>query len=110
MSGEADEMVKLCSLQMFARDSRTLMHVNQGKLGLGQFDAAYIQHFGVTLVSASYGYPSVVSLLQAIPHVIVIRGKGYRRTILLAPEFQGNFIYQKDVALDGIVIWSNAIV
>ena len=53
------------------------------------FELAYAEHFGVALVPASYGYPSVAALLQAIPHVANIRGKGYRRTVLLCQDFQG---------------------
>ena len=73
---------------MFARDTRTLLQVHQGKLALQHFEAAYAQHYGVNLVPASYGHPSVVALLQAIPHVVTIRGRGQRRTLLLCHSFQ----------------------
>ncbi len=82
-------IIKLCPLQMFARDVRTLLRTYQGKLALNQFEAAYAQHFGVALVAASYGYPSTLALLQAISHVAVVRGKGYRSTVLLCQEFHG---------------------
>ena len=84
-----DGMVKLCPLQMFARDVRTLLRDRQGKLTLSHFEATYAHHFGVRLVAASYGYPSVVALLQAIPHVTSIRGKGQRRMLLLSQDFHG---------------------
>lgn len=63
-----------------------------GKLPLQQFESAYANHFGVTLVPASYGHPSVVALLQAVTHVIAIRGKGFRRTILLQADFQSETV------------------
>ena len=85
-------LVKLCPLQMFARDMRTLLRQYQGKLALSQFEVAYAQHFGVGLVPASYGYPSVISLLQAIPHVAMIRGRGCKRMVLLCQDFQGQQI------------------
>lgn len=84
-----ENVIKLSCLQQFARDVRTLLRVHQGRLALNTFEAAYAHHFGVSLVPASYGYPSVVALLQAIPHMATIRGKGYRRTVLLSQDFQG---------------------
>ena len=82
-------VIELSTLQQFARDTRTLLRAHQGRLALNMFEAAYAQHFGVTLVAASYGYPSVAALLQAVPHMATIRGKGYRRTVLLSQDFQG---------------------
>lgn len=84
-------VVKLCALQQFARDVRTLLRCHQGKLSLAAFERAYAQHFGVALVPASYGQPSTAALLQAIPHVAQLRGKGYWRTVLLCHDYQGQF-------------------
>ena len=89
MQHDSDTVVKLSILQQFARDTRILLRAHQGRLALNTFEAAYAQQFGVSLVAASYGYPSVAALLQAIPHVATIRGKGYRRTVLLSRHFQG---------------------
>ena len=74
---------------MFARDSRSLLRINQGRLPLNNFESAYASHFGVSLVPASYGFPSLVALLTAVPHVVTIRGKSYRRTVLLCQDFLG---------------------
>ena len=84
---DPDPIVKLSVLQQFARDTRTLLRAHQGRLALNMFEAAYAQHFGVSLVAASYGYPSTAALLQAIPHMATIRGKGFRRTVLLSQDF-----------------------
>lgn len=82
-------IVKLCPLQQFARDARSLLRRHDGRLALAGFDAAYAAHYGVALSPAAYGYPSTAALLQAIPHVANIRGKGYRRMVLLCHDFQG---------------------
>ena len=97
-------MVKLCPVQMFARDVRTLLRLHQGRLALSHFEASYAQHFGVGLVAASYGYPSVVALLQAIPHVATIKGKSQRRTLLLCQDFQGQSV--NFVCATCIFFWS----
>ena len=81
--------VKLSSLQRFARDVRTLLRCHQGRLSLSAVESAFSEHFGVALVPASYGYPSVAALLQAVPHVASIRGRGYRKSVLLCQDFQG---------------------
>ncbi|ELT96320.1 hypothetical protein CAPTEDRAFT_189894 [Capitella teleta] len=82
-------LVKLCPLQMFARDVRSLLLANQNHLPLCNFEASYANHFGVALVPASYGFPTPVDLLQAIPHVASIHGKGLRRMVWLHQNFQG---------------------
>ena len=82
--------MKLTALQEFARDMRTLLCTHQGRLTFNSVEGAYAAHFGVALVPASYGYPSLGALLSAIPHVITVRGKGYRRTVLLNQHYQGN--------------------
>ena len=90
--GDKDMTVRLTTLQLFARDARTILQANKGRLALQHFEAVYAQHFGVSLVPPAYGYPSVCALLQAVPHMATIRGKGYRRLVLLTQEFQGELI------------------
>ncbi|CAH1794385.1 unnamed protein product, partial [Owenia fusiformis] len=79
--------VKLCPIQMFARDVWTLLRAQNGRLLLQHFEAIYADHYGSSLIPATYGYPSLLALLQAIPHVVSIRGKGYRRTVMLNQDF-----------------------
>lgn len=88
MSCEA--VVKLCPVQMFARDARTLLLQHCGQLALARFEYMYLQHFHVSLSPAAYGHPNLISLLLAVPHVIALRGKSYRQqTVSLTPRFQG---------------------
>ena len=84
--------VKLPPLQQFARDIRTLLHSHQGRLALSQLEPAYAAYFGVALVPASYGYPCATALLQAIPHVVTVRGRAFRRTVFLNQEYNGKSI------------------
>ena len=88
---DAKATVKLCAVQMFARDARTLlMQHTGGHVALSHFERAYSQYFGVNLAPASYGYPSLVALIQAVPLVLTLRGKTYhRRLVMLTPRFQG---------------------
>ena len=85
-----EPIVKLCPVQMFARDARSLLMQHDGKLALALFEYMYLQHFHVALSPATYGHPNLISLLLAVPHVIVLRGKSYRQQIVsLTPRFQG---------------------
>jgi len=76
---------------MFARDARTLLMQQAGsRLALSHFERAYSQYFGVNLASASYGFTCLVALIQAVPLVLLLRGKTYhRRIVMLTPRFQG---------------------
>lgn len=85
----SETIVKLTPLQMFARDIRMLLLEVDGHLQLNQFETNYSQRFGVALSPASYGFPTVVALLQSVPHVVALRGKGCRRTLILMQHFQG---------------------
>ena len=88
-SRSLEGIVRLCPIEMFARDARTLLQLNGGQLALQQFEAAYAEHFGVALVPASYGFPNTPALLHAISHVAVTRGQGYGRTVVLCHQFEG---------------------
>lgn len=67
------------------------MQLAGGRVALSHFERAYSQYFGVNLAPASYGYPSLVALVQAVPLVLSIRGKTYhRKVVMLTPRFQGN--------------------
>lgn len=89
-------VVKLCPLQQFARDVRNLLSSLGGKILLSQFEEAYAQHFGINLVPASYGQPSVLALLQAIPNMVMVRGKGFHRTVLLLQNLKGEMIFHEE--------------
>ena len=87
-------LVKLCPLQQFARDVRNFLSSLGGKILLSQFEEAYAQHFGISLVPASYGQPSVLALLQAIPNMVMVRGKGFHRMVLLLQNLKGAYLME----------------
>jgi len=91
--GTGKAAVKLCPVQIFARDARTLLMQHHGQLALVRFEYMYLQHFHVSLSPASYGHPNLISLLLAVPHVIALRGKSYHQQIVtLTPRFQGKCV------------------
>jgi len=91
MAVSCEAIVKLCPVQMFARDARSLLMQHHGQLALARFEYMYLQQFHVSLSPAAYGHPNLISLLLAVPHVIALRGKNYRQQIVsLTPRFQGD--------------------
>ena len=93
MAVSCEAVVKLCPVQMFARDARSLLMQHHGQLALARFEYMYLQQFHVSLSPAAYGHPNLISLLLAVPHVIALRGKNYRQQIVsLTPRFQGDII------------------
>jgi len=92
--GCREAVVKLCPVQIFARDARTLLMQHSGQLALVRFEYMYLQHFHVSLSPASYGHPNLISLLLAVPHVIALRGKSYHQQVVtLTPRFQGKCVF-----------------
>jgi hypothetical protein len=91
VSKDGVSLVKLCPLQMFARDVRSLLLANQNHIPLCNFEAAFSNFFGVNLIPASYGFPTTVDLLFAIPHVVSLHGKGLKRMVWLQQSFQSEF-------------------
>lgn len=85
-SGEVT--VQLTSLQLFARDVYRLLSMSEGRLALGSFEAMYLRTLGTAVQPTQYGYQSVVALLQAIPHTVLIRGKGNKQILTFNKEIQ----------------------
>ncbi|XP_033736360.1 meiosis regulator and mRNA stability factor 1-like isoform X2 [Pecten maximus] len=88
-------VISLTPLQAFARDVRLLLH-EQGRLYLTQFERMYKERFGVELKPALFGYPTTLALLQTIPYIANIRGKGPRKYCTLSSEFKAGLPAYKD--------------
>lgn len=86
-------MISLTSLQVFARDVRILLQ-NGLQVYVSDFERVYKDQFGVELKSALYGYNTVESLLEAIPHVVKFQGKPPRHFVQLSHDLDGN-VYVK---------------
>ncbi|KAA3676652.1 meiosis arrest female protein 1 [Paragonimus westermani] len=88
------EYIALKPLIIFARELRELLKQNQGKLLLIQLCTAYQRRFGVPLRPQRYNYPSLVTLLQAVDFVALMRGRGVRCTLVLCQDFLGKLSYR----------------
>lgn len=89
MTGDDESgVISLTALQTFARDTRILLH-KHSQINVSHFASAFKENFGIEIKPALYGYPTIESLLQAIPHIIDFGGKGQRKYVLLAEEFSG---------------------
>ncbi|XP_075231628.1 meiosis regulator and mRNA stability factor 1-like protein [Lycorma delicatula] len=75
--------VQLTSLQLFARDVYRLLCSSDGKLAVSSFETAFLRCFDTAVQPAQYGFNNLISLLQAIPHVVILRGKGVKRLLIL---------------------------
>ena len=88
VSGDDESsVISLTPLQTLARDIRVLLQVH-GKVSLSQFEQLFLEQFGTDIKPALYGFPTTVALLMTIPHVVTIKGKGYRRMVHLSGDLQ----------------------
>ena len=81
--------VKLVPLMEFARDVRSLLRIHKGRLPMHHFESAYKDHFGVELRPAAYGFPNIDALLMSLPHLLSIKGKGFKKTMYMSTDFLG---------------------
>ncbi|XP_069692388.1 meiosis regulator and mRNA stability factor 1 isoform X2 [Periplaneta americana] len=75
--------VELTPIQMFARNIYHLLFESDGRLPLSSFEAAYLHKYGVACQPAKFGHVNVVSLLQSIPDVVMLRGRAHKKTLVL---------------------------
>ncbi|XP_064638971.1 meiosis regulator and mRNA stability factor 1-like isoform X2 [Lineus longissimus] len=87
-------IVKLVALMEFARDVRSLLRIHKGRLPMQHFGSAYRDHFGTELKPAAYGFPNIDILLQSLPHLLQIKGKGFKRVMYLNTDFLDKFSHQ----------------
>ena len=91
VSGDDESgVISLTALQTLARDIRILLQA-YGKVSLASFERLYQEKFCTEIKPALYGFPTLVALLMAIPHVVSIKGKGNRRVVHLSGDLQGNY-------------------
>ena len=74
---------------LFSRQVHLLLNENGGRLLFANFESSYLERFGGQCRPSTYGHSSIISLLQSIFHLIVIRGKGPRRVLTLHREMAG---------------------
>ena len=92
VSGDDESaVISLTPLETLARDIRILLQVH-GKVSLSQFERLFVEQFGTEIKPALYGFPTTVALLMTIPHVVTIKGKGYRRMVHLSGDLQSKIL------------------
>ena len=82
-SDDGVSYVRMSALQMLGNDICLLL--KKGCLALPSFAVAYQEMFTVDLKPALYGYPDMLGLLNGLPHIVRITGRGVRKTVELAP-------------------------
>ncbi|RZF43498.1 hypothetical protein LSTR_LSTR005234 [Laodelphax striatellus] len=83
---DKEVLVQLTSLKLFALDVYRLLSASDGRLPVTSFEASYARCFGSTVQPAQYGCANLITLLQAIPQFVILRGKGPKRLIILNKE------------------------
>ncbi len=89
----SEPVVRFVPLLLFARQVHILLNENEGRLPLLNFEASFLERFGVTCRPVNYGYSNTPSLLQAIPQFVSLRGKGPRRVLVINREIEGKFYH-----------------
>ncbi|XP_071106106.1 meiosis regulator and mRNA stability factor 1-like [Haliotis cracherodii] len=89
VSGDDDgsAVIRLTALQTLARDIRHML-MRHGRIPLHQFDKIFFEVHGVEMKPALHGFDCTHTLLQAIPHVVSVRGKGNRKYVQLSPAIK----------------------
>lgn len=85
-------MVRLVPILLFARQVHILVNESGGRLAFSFFESSFLERFGVPCRPANYGHPNSTSLLQAIPQVVTMRGKGPRRVLMVNREIGGKLL------------------
>ena len=83
-------MIRFTPLQLFSRQVHILLNENGGRVPLSNFETFYNERFGTSCRPSNYGHSSILSLLQAISQLVVIRGKGTKRILMVNKEMTGN--------------------
>lgn len=79
-------------MQLFAQDIYRLLMTSEGRLLLTSLEAAYLRLFSTAIQPAVYGYQSVIALLTAISHTVLIKGKPPKRYIELNKELASKLL------------------
>lgn len=82
-------IIRLTMIQVFARDVHILLHDSEGRILLSKFEKLYVDRFGVPCRPAQYRKANIVALLQSIPDVAFLRGKGPKKMLILNKDTAG---------------------
>merc|ERR1719419_1996797 len=80
-AGGGGVFIKLTSLQLCAVKIQQLLECYNDKLLCSEFESEFVAKFNHPLLPGQYGYPSLNSLVRALPDNFVVKGKGARKMI-----------------------------
>ncbi|XP_041362324.1 meiosis regulator and mRNA stability factor 1-like isoform X2 [Gigantopelta aegis] len=80
---DGSAVVKLTPLQTLGRNVRLLLMCH-GRLLLSELDTMYRDKYGVDINPALHGFSTLNSLLQTLPHIVLLKGRGIKRYIVLS--------------------------
>ena len=92
-ASKTEPIVRFVPIMLFSRQVHLLLNENGGRLLFANFESSYLERFGVQCRPSAYGHSSIISLLQSILHLVVIRGKGPRRVLTLHREMAGKNLF-----------------
>nr|CDS28433.1 limkain b1 [Hymenolepis microstoma] len=90
---QSSRIVQPCPLILLAQQIRLVLTNVRGRLLINFLEEMYRSNFGVELYPGVYGYPSTITLINALKFAVTTRGRGSRTTILLAPNFLGKLAW-----------------
>ena len=66
-----------------------MLNENAGRLPLSSFETKFADKFAVECQPSLYGFQNCALLLQALSNLIVMRGKGSKRVLLVNKDMAG---------------------
>ncbi|KAM3182624.1 hypothetical protein ACTXT7_011929 [Hymenolepis weldensis] len=92
-NASSSRTVQLCPLIVLAQQIRFLLTNMRGRLMINFLEEMYRSNFGIDLYPEVYGYPSLITLINALKFAIATRGRGSRTAIFLGPDFLGKLAW-----------------
>lgn len=77
-----EQFIELTPLHCFACDLYHVMMNYGGTMKLSQFEVAYLSIIGSVCKPASYGFPTIFALLQALPCTVTIKVSRRKKNII----------------------------
>uniref|UniRef100_A0A0R3SS79 HTH OST-type domain-containing protein n=2 Tax=Hymenolepis diminuta TaxID=6216 RepID=A0A0R3SS79_HYMDI len=93
INASSSRFVQLCPLIVLAQQIRFLLTNMRGRLMINFLEEMYRSNFGIDLYPEVYGYPSLITLTNALKFAIATRGRGSRTAIFLGPDFLGKLAW-----------------
>lgn len=89
-----EPFVQLTALSVFANQMYSLLYDHGGRTPLPNFESAYLNKFKKSCQPSEFGFPTLSSLLTAIPETVSVQNNGYythKRIIALNMDLKSKF-------------------